>query len=166
MASIMVISFKFRNKVFINLIELYLDLKFHVLMVPFLDKRMERVLILKEDGEVILHPLSKVYVQGSRRNFLKGDKEFFSTSFKYNNCFLDNEDASLLLSYSTSSSFLPLTQQSVAVGASIEVPLGSVSGSGVAGPWVGFASHSRILLDTTIAVGYQHSTMVALTTEE
>ena len=162
----MVLAFKFKDKVFINPVDVYLDLKFHVLMVPFLNDRMDRVLILKEDREVILHPSSEVYVQGSRCDLLKGDREFFSTGFKYTYCFFDNEDTSFLPTYSTSSSFLPLTQQSVAVGTSVEVSLGSISGSGVADPWVGFASHLRILLDTTIAVGYQHSTMVALTTEE
>lgn len=166
MATNMVLSLKFRDKIFINPIDVYLDFKFHVLMVPFLNDRMERVLVFKEDREVILHPSSEVYIQGSRCDLLKGDRKFFSTGLKYTYCFLDNEDASFLSTYSTSSSFLPLTQQSVAVGTSVEVSLGSISGSGVADPWVGFASHLRILLDTTIAVGYQHSTMVALTTEE
>ena len=166
MATIMDLGSKLGKKILINLTGLYLDIKFHVLMIPLLNKRMQSILILKEDREVTLHPLSEIYVQCSRSNLLKGNGQFFSTSLKGRDSFLYNKDASLLPSYSTSSSFFPLTQQSVAVGASIEVPLGSVSGSGVAGPWVGFASHSRILLDRVAAIGYHHNTMVALTTEE
>tara|TARA_R110000787_G_scaffold139307_1_gene253007 strand:- start:3076 stop:3564 length:489 start_codon:yes stop_codon:yes gene_type:complete len=162
----MVLTFKLGDKIFIKISRCYSDIKYHVLMVPLLDKGMQSILVFKEDREVLLHPTSKVYIQCSRGNLFKGKVEFLSTTLKDTQCIFNNEDTSFLSSYSTGSSFLPLIQQDVSVGATIEVPLSPIAGSGVASPWVGFASHLQFPLDTVAATGYHHNTMVALPTEE
>ena len=121
---------------------------FNSAVIPFVYQHTQQPFVFVEDRVVLTHSCFEVEVKRTRDKLFETYLKLFGTLLKNLHSIYKNIDTSLALPYTTSCSFFPLIQQDVAVGASIEVPFGPVSGSGVAYPWVGFAFHAGLFLDS------------------
>jgi len=150
---------EFIHHILVNLYSIPYNRKLQAQVIPVCNKLIEQSCIVIEDWIPLLHH-AKVKVQRSRNHLSKRNLKFFGLLLKnlHGPCY--DKDASPLLPDATSGSLLPLVQQDVAVGASIEVSFGPVSGPRVACSGISFSFH-RINLDNQIATGYQNSATVA-----
>ena len=126
----------------------FFNIIFNIAVIPFRYQHIQQPFVFVKDRVVPTHSCSEVEVKCTRDKLVKVYLKLYSSGLKNLHSIYKNIDASLALTYTTSCSFFPLIQQDVAVGASIEVPFGPVSGSCVADPWVGFAFHAGLFLDS------------------
>lgn len=152
--------YQFINHILINIISWFGEANGHAAVIPVWYQKLKHSLVIVEDWVTPLHSCLEVQVKRSRNQFSEGHAKLTDGTLKNLHGFCDDKDASPLLPDATSGSLLPLVQQDVAVGASIEVSFGPVSGPRVAYSGISFSFH-RINLDNQIATGYQNSATVA-----
>ena len=121
---------------------------FKIAVIPLWYQHIQQPLVFVEDREVSFHSSCEVEIKRTSYHLPEACSKLFSLTLNKSDGFCYDIHASPVLSYTTGCSFLPLIQQDVAVGASIEVPFGSVTGPSVAYPWVGFAFHAGLFLDS------------------